>query len=325
MKPAIIGAGSWGTALAITAARACGEAMLFARDAAKAADMQQARENRVRLPGVKLEDGILVTADPEILHGADCLIIATPAQSLRAMMIALAPFIAKGTPALIAAKGIERGTHLFMSDVLRQAAPNTEPFCLSGPSFARDVALGLPTAVTLAGPSLDHAAEIAAALSTPSFRIYASDDLRGAEIGGAVKNVLAIACGIAQGLRLGDSARAALTTRGFAELLRAGAALGGKPATLLGLSGLGDLLLTCASAQSRNFSLGVRLGQGMDAADPSGAVTEGAWTAPVILEMAREQAIEMPVVEAVARVLDGTSAPRDEVTRLLSRPLKAET
>ncbi|MDP4823260.1 MAG: NAD(P)-dependent glycerol-3-phosphate dehydrogenase [Aestuariivirgaceae bacterium] len=325
MRPAIIGAGSWGTALAITAARACGNATLFAHDAAKAADMQATRENSSRLAGIRLEDGITVTADPEMLRDADCLLIATPAQSLRSLMTVLSPFIARGTPALIAAKGIERGTHLFMSDVLRQAAPHAEPVCLSGPSFARDVATGLPTAVTLAGPSLDHAAEIASALSTPSFRIYASEDLRGAEIGGAVKNVLAIACGIAQGLGLGDSARAALTTRGFAELMRAGAALGGKPATLLGLSGLGDLLLTCASTQSRNFSLGLRLGEGLDPADPSGAVTEGAWTAPVILEMAREQNIEMPVVEAVARVLDGTSTPRDEVTRLLSRPLKSES
>jgi glycerol-3-phosphate dehydrogenase (NAD(P)+) len=324
MKPAIIGAGSWGTALAITAARATGSAILFARDAAKAADMQSTRENSARLPGVRLGDTITVTANPETLRQADCLIIATPAQSLRTMMTSLSPFIAKGTPALIAAKGIERGSHLFMSDVLREVCPQAEAFCLSGPSFARDVAMGLPTAVTLAGPSLEEAARLASALSTPSVRIYASDDLRGAEIGGSVKNVLAIACGIAEGLKLGDSARAALTTRGFAELLRAGEALGGKPSTLLGLSGLGDLLLTCASHQSRNFSLGLRLGQGGEAADPSGAVTEGAWTAPVILEMAHEKHIEMPVVEAVARVLDGSSSPRDEVTRLLSRPLKAE-
>lgn len=324
MKPAIIGAGSWGTALAITAARATGSAILLARDAAKAADMQITRENSARLPGVRLDDTITVTADPEALRQANCLIIVTPAQSLRTTMTNLSPFIAKGTPALIAAKGIERGSHLFMSDVLKETCSQAAPFCLSGPSFARDVAMGLPTAVTLAGPSLEKAARLASSLSTPSFRIYASDDLRGVEIGGSVKNVLAIACGIAEGLRLGDSARAALTTRGFAELLRAGEALGGKPSTLLGLSGLGDLLLTCASHQSRNFSLGLRLGQGADAADPSGAVTEGAWTAPVILEMAHEKQIEMPVVEAVARVLDGSSSPRDEVTRLLSRPLKAE-
>lgn len=324
MKPAIIGAGSWGTALAITTARATGSTILLARDAAKAADMQSTRENSARLAGVRLEDRISVIADLEALHQVDCLIIATPAQSLRATMASLSPFITRGTPALIAAKGIEQGSHLFMSDVLKAVCPQAEPFCLSGPSFARDVAMGLPTAVTLAGPSLEKAARLASALSTPSFRIYASDDLRGVEIGGAVKNVLAIACGIAEGLKLGDSARAALTTRGFAELLRAGEALGGKPSTLLGLSGLGDLLLTCASNQSRNFSLGLRLGQGGEAADPSGAVTEGAWTAPVIWEMAREKHIEMPVVEAVARVLDGSSSPRDEVTRLLSRPLKAE-
>jgi glycerol-3-phosphate dehydrogenase (NAD(P)+) len=324
MTPAIIGSGSWGTALAITAAHATGSAILFARDAAKAIEMERTRENSARLPGVKLDETITITADPEALGKANCLIIATPAQSLRAMMKNLSPFIAKGTPAIIAAKGIERGTHLFMSDVLGEVCPHAQAYCLSGPSFARDVAMGLPTAVTLAGPSLDEAARLASTLSTPSFRIYASDDLRGVEIGGAVKNVLAIACGIAQGLKLGDSARAALTTRGFAELLRAGAALDGKNSTLLGLSGLGDLLLTCASHQSRNFSLGLRLGVGGDAADPSGAVTEGAWTAPVIVEMARERDIEMPVVEAVARVLDGSSSPRDEVTRLLSRPLKAE-
>lgn len=323
MKPAVIGAGSWGTALAITAAQACGSAMLFARDVAKASEMQRTRENP-RLPGIAIAEEITITADPAGLSKADCLIIATPAQGLRQMMQQLAPHLTDGIPGLIAAKGIERGTNLFMSDVLREAAPAIEPFALSGPSFAGDVARGFPTAVTLAGFSLAQSAALAASLSTRSFRIYAGDDLRGAEFGGAVKNVLAIACGISEGLGLGDSARAALTTRGFAELMRAGSMFGARKETLLGLSGLGDLLLTASSAQSRNFSLGVRLAKGAAAADPSGSVTEGAWTAPVIVSLARERGIEMPVAEAVTRILDGTSKPSDEVARLLSRPLTTE-
>ena len=323
MKPAIIGAGSWGTALAITVAQACGEAILFARDDAKAAAMMRARENP-RLPGIDIPSQVLITAEPAALRTADCIIIATPAQAMRAMVQAVAPNLAKGIPALIAAKGIERGSNLFMSDVLREVAPELEPFALTGPSFAADVANGLPTAVTLAGFSLSQSIALAARLSTRSFRIYAGDDLRGAEFGGAVKNVLAVACGMAHGLSLGDSARAALTTRGFAELMRAGAMLGARRETLLGLSGLGDLLLTASSAQSRNFALGVRLARGQAAADPSGSVTEGAWTAPVIVAMARERNIEMPVAEAVSRIIAGESTPAAEVERLLSRPLTTE-
>ena len=321
MKTAIIGAGAWGTALAIIATQANGRAMIWGRDSANMEAMDRARENKSRLPGIALPEGLSCIASPVQLRQAECLIIATPAQALRATMTQLRDNLRPGIPALIAAKGIERGSGLFMSEVLREAAPRLEPFCLSGPSFARDVAAGLPTAVALAG---DTAHELAAALSTPTFRIYANSDLRGAEIGGAVKNVLAIACGISDGLGLGESARAALTTRGFAELIRLGEALGARRGTLLGLSGLGDLLLTCASAQSRNFRLGVRLARGETAQDPSGAVVEGAWTAPVVVELARKHALEMPVAEAVSRVLDGTSTPDKEVSRLLGRPLRAE-
>ena len=326
MKPAIIGAGSWGTALATTAARATGSAILLARDAAKAADMERTRENSSRLPGVRLEDSITITADLEMLRHADCLFIATPAQSLRAMMTALAPFIAQGTPALIATKGIERGTHLFMSDVLREICPSAEPFCLSGPSFARDVAIGLPTAVTLAGPSLDQASHIANALSTPSFRIYASDDLRGVEIGGSVKNVLAIACGVVEGAGLGQNARAALIARGFAEMTRFGLARGAQAETLAGLSGLGDLVLTCSSISSRNFSLGKGLGEGQSAASllaDRKTVAEGAFTAPVLQQAAAVAGVEMPIVDAVCALLNSADIG-EVVASLLSRPLKGE-
>ena len=224
-------------------------------------------------------------------------------------------------PLIACAKGIERGSHRLMSEVLAEALPEAEAYVLSGPSFAGDVARNLPTAVTIAGPSLDDAARLAEALSVPSFRIYASDDITGVQLGGAVKNVLAIACGISDGRGLGDSARAALTTRAFAELARFGRAMGARPETLTGLSGLGDLILTCASRQSRNFAYGIALGE---RSQPPAGTVEGVPTAGVVSDMAAALGVDMPICAAVRRIVEGRSEIDDELDRLLSRPLKPE-
>jgi glycerol-3-phosphate dehydrogenase (NAD(P)+) len=245
---------------------------------------------------------------------------------VRTVAKVLAPLLAAGTPVIVCAKGIERGTQKFMSEVIAACAPNAAPAILSGPSFAADVARGLPTAVTLAAGDAKLASELAQALGSATFRPYHSTDIRGVEIGGAAKNVLAIAAGIVAGRGLGASAGAALTTRGFAELSRFGKAFGARPETMMGLSGLGDLLLTCSSAQSRNFTFGVNLGRGAkpDAIHGTTGLAEGAFTAPVLLEMAREHGVDMPISSAVAALLDGTMTVDEAIESLLTRPLKAE-
>jgi glycerol-3-phosphate dehydrogenase (NAD(P)+) len=249
-----------------------------------------------------------------------------PAQQLRAAVMMIAPALAHGTPAIACAKGIERGTHKFMTEVIAECAPSALPAILSGPSFATDVARGLPTAVTLAAADDSVAAALAQAMGSTTFRPYHTTDVRGVEIGGAAKNVLAIAAGIVSGRGLGASAAAALTTRGFAELFRFGHAFGARPETLTGLSGLGDLILTCESAQSRNFSLGVALGQGQPprTAQSASKLAEGAFTAPVLLEMAKEKGVEMPIASAVAAILDGALDVDTAIENLLTRPFKAE-
>jgi glycerol-3-phosphate dehydrogenase (NAD(P)+) len=232
--------------------------------------------------------------------------------------------LAAGTPVVVCAKGIERGTKKFMTDVIAECAPNAEPAILSGPSFAIDVARGLPTAVTLAARDSKLAADLAQAIGSASFRPYHSTDVRGVEIGGAAKNVLAIAAGIVAGRELGASAAAALTTRGFAELARFGRAYGAKAETTMGLSGLGDLLLTCSSPQSRNFSFGVNLGRGQKPGEIHGGLAEGVFTAPVLLEMARDRGVEMPISAAVAALLAEKLSVSEAIESLLTRPLRAE-
>jgi glycerol-3-phosphate dehydrogenase (NAD(P)+) len=245
---------------------------------------------------------------------------------VRSATKALAPLLAPKTPVIVCAKGIERGTKKFMSEIVAECAPNAMPAILSGPSFAADVARKLPTAVTLAAPDSKIAQQLAQAISAASFRLYHATDVRGVEIGGATKNVLAIAAGIVSGRGLGASAGAALTTRGFAELSRFGKAYGAKPQTMMGLSGLGDLLLTCSSAQSRNFSFGMQLGRG----EKSGTIqkttglAEGAFTAAVLLEMARERSVDMPISAAVAALIDEKMTVDQAIESLLARPLKAE-
>jgi glycerol-3-phosphate dehydrogenase (NAD(P)+) len=245
---------------------------------------------------------------------------------LRVVATAFAPFAREGTSVIVCAKGIEQGTRRFMTEVIAQAMPQAVPAVLSGPSFATDVARGMPTAVTLATADDAKAATLAAAMGSSTFRPYHSTDVRGVEIGGAAKNVLAIAAGIVAGRRLGASAAAALTTRGFAELTRFGRAFGARPETLTGLSGLGDLILTCSSTQSRNFSLGFALGEGREppSSNEGGKLAEGAFTASVLVEMAQERGIDMPIANAVSAVLDDRLSVDAAIESLLTRPFKAE-
>lgn len=319
-RVAIVGAGAWGTALANATARAGRSVTLLARDEKAAATLSQRRES-ARLPGVKLADGIAVAAGHAPIIAADVVLLTVPAQSLRDAVIAL-PALKPATPLVICAKGIERDTRKFMSDVVADVRPNARVAILSGPSFAADVGRGLPAAVTLAASEESLARELTLALGAPTFRLYHSTDVRGVEIGGAAKNVLAIAAGIVTGKKLGASAAAALTTRGFAELLRFARAYGAKPETIMGLSGLGDLILTCSSTQSRNFSLGISLGGG--GAPFNGTLAEGAFTAAALVALAKAHNIDMPIAAAVDAVLERHISVEEAIDMLLMRPFKAE-
>jgi glycerol-3-phosphate dehydrogenase (NAD(P)+) len=320
---AVIGAGAWGTALALTCIRAGRNVTLWEPDVATARKLAANRESPF-LPGVRIDERITFAANLPEAAGAPAILLVVPAQAVRTVSMSLAPLIAAGTPVVVCAKGIEQGTEKFMTEVVAECAPSATPAILSGPSFAADVARALPTAVTLAADDDKLAAELARAIGSAGFRPYHSTDVRGVEIGGAAKNVLAIAAGAVAGRGLGASAQAALTTRGFAELVRFGRAYGAKPETMMGLSGLGDLLLTCSSPQSRNFSFGVNLGRGQKLASIHGGLAEGVFTAPVLLAMARERAVDMPIAAAVAALLDGTMSVDQAIESLLSRPLKAE-
>jgi len=321
---AVLGAGAWGTALANVAARGGARVSLWARDSAAVTALAVSRESR-RLPGFRLDDRVVPTSSMPEAITADAVLLAVPAQESRGVAT-LAAAVRAGTPVLACAKGIERGTRKFMTEVIAECLPQAVPAILSGPGFAEDVARGLPTAVTLAAQDETMAQALARALSSPTFRPYHSTDVRGVEIGGAAKNVLAIAAGIVGGRKLGTSALAALTTRGFAELARFGRAFGARTETLTGLSGLGDLILTCLSPQSRNFSLGLALGQGrtVEEAHRDGKLAEGMFTASVLVEMAKERGVEMPIASAVAAMLDGRMSVDAAIESLLTRPLRAE-
>jgi glycerol-3-phosphate dehydrogenase (NAD(P)+) len=323
-KIAVLGGGAWGTALALTCARAGRAVTLWEHEPGNAEQLATQRESRF-LPGVKLDDGISVIRDLAQAANADAILLVVPAQHLRDVVTSLAPSLRPRTPLIACAKGIEHGTHKFMSEVIAECAATALPAILSGPSFAADVARGLPTAVTIAASEDQIARDLAHAFNTNTFRPYHTTDIRGVEIGGAVKNVLAIAAGIVTGRGLGASAAAALTTRGFAELVRFGRGLGAKTGTMMGLSGLGDLILTCSTPQSRNFSCGVALGKG-ERPDTAahGKLAEGVFTAPVLLEMARARHVDMPISEAVAAVLAEKMSVDEAIESLLTRPLKAE-
>jgi glycerol-3-phosphate dehydrogenase (NAD(P)+) len=317
----VIGAGAWGTALASVAARAGRDVMLYARNAEAAAHMTATRENP-KLPGVKFDQRITITSDLASAARADIILLVIPAQNLREAVTELAPHLAAATPVIACAKGIERGTHKFMTEIIAEAAPDAVPAILSGPSFASDVARGLPTAVTLAAKDEALASALVQSLGSSPFRPYHTSDVRGVEIGGAAKNVLAIAAGIVVGRQLGASAQAALTTRGFSELIRLGRACGARTETMSGLSGLGDLILTCSSPQSRNFSLGIALGRGERPSREK--LAEGEFTAPVLIELAASKNVDMPVSKAVAAILSGETTIDEAIENLLTRPFKAE-
>src|SRR5262245_14702985 len=321
---AVLGAGAWGTALANCAARAGRKVTLWMRNAQVATVMRTWRESP-RLRGIEIDAAVTPTADLADAAVADMMLIVVPAQALRTVAVAVKGLRAR-VPVIACAKGIERGTQRFMTEIVAECVPGAVPAILSGPSFADDVARGLPTAVTLAAPDEAVAAALARALGSATFRPYHSTDGRGVEIGGAAKNVLAIAAGIVAGRGLGASAAAALTTRGFAELIRFGRAYGARIETLTGLSGLGDLILTCSRAQSRNFSLGVALRKGFraDLAAEGPKLAEGAFTASVLTEMAAARGIDMPVAAAVAAILDDTLSVDAAIEALLTRPFRAE-
>ena len=326
-KIAVVGAGAWGTALAQVAAMAGREATLWAREPEVVESVNGDHENRLFLPGIALDPKLRATGDLNEVAEADAILMVTPAQHMRRVLEELAPDIAEGKPVMLCAKGVEQSTNYLLTEVLAEAMPQATPAVLSGPSFAAEVARGLPTAVTLACEDEEVAEALGNAIGLPTFRPYYSSDLVGAEIGGAVKNVLAIACGIVEGKKFGDSARAALTTRGFAELARLGLAMGAHMETLAGLSGLGDLILTCNSPKSRNMSLGIALGEGKTLEEVMGArnsVSEGVHSATAVIALARKYNIEMPIAEAVAAIVTAKATVDDVIAALLARPFRAE-
>ncbi|TKT82928.1 NAD(P)H-dependent glycerol-3-phosphate dehydrogenase [Aquamicrobium sp. LC103] len=323
-KIAVLGGGAWGTALAATMRRAGREATIWARDEATVTAINTRRENPRYLPGITLDEGFSATGDmDEALGRADCVLAVVPAQTMRELFTALDGRLAPGTPLVLCAKGIERATGKLLSEIAAEMLPRALIAALSGPSFATDVVRGLPTAVTVACEDHARAAELAGLLTAPHFRCYSTTDLVGVEIGGALKNVLAIAAGAVSGAGLGASAQAALVTRGFVELRRVGMAFGAEPETLMGLSGLGDLVLTCGSAQSRNFAYGVALGRGESLVGRP--LAEGVATAGIAAAIARERGIEAPIIEAVDDILSGRTTIAGAVAALMSRPLKSET
>ena len=323
----VIGGGAWGTALAAAAVRAGRAVLLWAREADVVASINEERENRRFLPGVALDPAVRATADLARAARADLLLLAVPAQHLAALAARVAG-AAGPAPAVICAKGIEQESGALMSAAVRRAAPAMEIAVLSGPTFAREVAQGLPAAVSLACADGARGAALVRALGGPAFRPYLTDDLIGVQVGGAVKNVIAIAAGIAVGRGLGDNARAAIVARGFAEMTRLAVAMGARAETLAGLSGLGDLVLTCTGGQSRNYTLGRALGQGGALETILGAretVAEGVASAPAVAALAADLGVEMPIAAATDAVLHRAAAIDDAIGGLLSRPFRPES
>lgn len=324
LRVAVLGSGAWGTALACVAARNGYETMLWGRDQETLKEINTDHTNSKYLPGIELPEEISASTElAETLSGIDLLLMVTPAQSIRSVSETIARIIDPKTPVIVCAKGIDRHSGLLPAETLARQLKGNPIAALSGPSFASDVANNLPTAVTLACDNRSIAMILAVQLSGPAFRVYASDDPKGVELGGALKNVIALAIGVCRGLNLGASAEAALIARGFAELNRLAIALGAKPETLMGLSGLGDLVLTCSSPQSRNFSYGMALGRGDDTSNLP--LAEGALTASVASDLADKHGVDCPIIKTVVTLLDGTITASEAVTALLSRPLKTES
>lgn len=324
---AVLGGGAWGTALAQIAAAAKRAVTLWAREPEVIESINANQENAAFLPGVRLNPVIRATAELEDAAEAELILAVPPAQHMRGMLNALKPYVDEGKAVVLCAKGVERGTLALMTEVLAQEIPSAHPAVLSGPGFAKDVARGLPTATTIASPDEGLAQRVVATIGLPTFRPYVATDLVGAEIGGAVKNVIAVGCGVAEGRKLGDGARAALITRGFAELTRLGLAMGARLETLSGLCGLGDLVLTCCSMNSRNTSLGAALGEGRafkDILAERRSVAEGAESAPAVVALAHKHGVEMPICAAVNDIVAERVSIDDAIFALLSRPFKAE-
>ena len=323
----IIGGGAWGTALAQTLCRAGRDVLVWAREPDVVEEFNAKHTNSAFLPGVSLDPTIRATGTLAEVASRDAILMVAPAQHVRAVSQGLKSHLHAGQPIVLCAKGIEQASGKLMGDVIEDVLPDVTRAVLSGPSFAADVARGLPTALTIACADEEVGRLLAERLGDRHFRLYWTSDLLGVELGGAVKNVLAIAAGIVDGQGLGASAHAALVTRGFAELRRFGEALGARPETLIGLSGLGDLILTCGSPQSRNMSLGRALGQGKTLSEILGsrtAVTEGVYTAAAVQRIAAEKGIDMPITSAVCNILDGRASVPDAIAQLMQRPFKAE-
>jgi len=323
----VLGAGAWGTAMAQMLASTGRKVTLWANNVECITAINETRENSHYLKGVALHTGIKGTTDMSALDSCDVVLSVIPAQATREVLEKFNPFVRPGLPIMLCSKGIEISSMKFMSQVVEDVLPQAVPAVLSGPSFAIDVARGLPTAVTLACENEKLGAELMQAVGAPTFRPYWTDDVLGAEIGGAVKNVLAIVCGIVLGKNLGRSAHAATITRGFAEMTRLGTALGCKPETLTGMSGIGDLVLTCSSELSRNMSCGMALGRGMTLDEimaSRNAVTEGVATAPVLAKMADKLGVDMPICQTAATILAGHENVGEAITRLLSREFTSE-
>ena len=320
----VLGAGAWGTALAQMLCSDGTDVLIWALESELVDEINTQHSNSLYLPSATLSPSIKATGNISDFGGIECILAVTPAQHLGSVLAGLP---ANPRDLLLCSKGIEAGTGRLMNEVAKAASPNSDIAVLSGPTFAHEVASGLPTAVTLAcGGGEAQWERISTQIARPAFRPYYSDDVTGAEIGGSIKNVLAIACGVVDGLGLGQNARAALIARGYAEMLRFGGAMGARAETLAGLCGLGDLVLTCSSTSSRNFSLGKALGEGGKASDLMSdrrTVAEGAHTAPVLHDLAQDKAIPMPIVAAVHAILEGAQ-PGEVVAQLLARPLTAE-
>ncbi|MGI2034856.1 NAD(P)H-dependent glycerol-3-phosphate dehydrogenase [Rhizobium panacihumi] len=324
-KIAVIGAGAFGTALAtVMALDGRSDVTLVGRDLALMADLRDDRMHDAALPGVPLPDGLQFSAEPDALEQADLVLFAMPAQAHDAAAHYYGPYLRGDVVVVTCAKGIERSSGRMLTDVLKASLPNNTVAVLSGPGFAADIARGLPTAMSIAAEDLGVAEHLAQTISSPTFRLYASSDRIGVQLGGALKNVLAIACGVVEGAGLGDSARAALIARGLAEMSRLVVALGGSADTVRGLSGLGDLVLTATSHQSRNLRFGIALGEGVPADSAAGGLVEGAHTASVAVRLARKNGVEMPVAEAVAAIIDGRLGVRDAMEALMTRPITTE-
>lgn len=324
MKLGILGGGAWGTALAQVAAANDGETLLWALEDDVVTAVNRIHQNPIYLPGVQLDPSIRATGNFSELADCDAWLVVTPAQHMRAILERMP---CPGMPLVLCGKGIEESSGALLHEVAMQVCTTSPVAVLSGPTFADEVAQGLPTAVTLAAEDLALAERLRERIARPTFRIYVSEDVVGAEVGGAVKNVLAIACGVVEGKGLGENARAALIARGFAEMQRFGLACGAKRETLSGLSGLGDLVLTCSSTSSRNYSLGIGIGKGRAAAELLSnrrTVAEGAFTAPVLARISRAKGVDMPIVNAVDALVAGRADVEQVLDELLSRPPKAE-